>query len=64
MMSIQKKSLISALKTAKKANVASTGEVDTKGGRVASMRLFSNRKAINAKNVLNGKSTASTKTAF
>ena len=39
-MSIQKKSLISTLKTAKKANVASasTHEVDAKGGKVASMR--------------------------
>ena len=34
-MSIQKKSLISTLKTAKKANVAS----DTKGEKIASMRL-------------------------
>jgi hypothetical protein len=40
-MSIQKKSLISTLKTAKKANVASGGthEADTKGAKVASMRL-------------------------
>ncbi len=39
-MSIQKKSLISTLKTAKKANVASssTNEVDAKGAKVASMR--------------------------
>ena len=39
-MSIQKKSLISTLKTAKKANVASssTHEVDAKGAKVASMR--------------------------
>ena len=38
-MSIQKKSLISTLKTAKKANVASTGDVDVKGGKVvASMK--------------------------
>jgi len=34
-MSIQKKSLISTLKTAKKANVAS----DAKGEKIASMRL-------------------------
>ena len=38
-MSIQKKSLISTLKTAKKANVASTHDVDTKGSKVASMRM-------------------------
>ena len=40
-MSIQKKSLISTLKTAKKANVASasTNEIDTKAGKVASMRV-------------------------
>jgi len=40
-MSIQKKSLISTLKTAKKANVASssTTEIDAKGGKVASMRI-------------------------
>jgi hypothetical protein len=40
-MSIQKKSLISTLKTAKKANVASasTHEVDAKGAKVASMKV-------------------------
>jgi hypothetical protein len=40
-VSIQKKSLISTLKTAKKANVASssTNEIDAKGAKVASMRL-------------------------
>src|SRR5258707_13470759 len=38
-MSIQKKSLISTLKTAKKANVASTGDVDVKGSKVASMKM-------------------------
>ena len=38
-MSIQKKSLISTLKMAKKANVASssTNEIDVKGSKVASM---------------------------
>jgi len=38
-VSIQKKSLISTLKTAKKANVASssTNEIDAKGTKVASM---------------------------
>lgn len=40
-MSIQKKSLISTLKTAKKANVASSSanEIDAKGAKVASMRV-------------------------
>ena len=39
-MSIQKKSLISTLKTAKKANVASknTSDGETKGAKIASMR--------------------------
>jgi hypothetical protein len=50
-MSIQKKSLISALKTAKKANVASAGthDVDSKG--VASMRLQHPRAVVSTKNV-------------
>ena len=42
-MSIQKKSLISTLKTAKKANVASAHETDAKGSKVASMRVSSTR---------------------
>jgi len=44
-MSIQKKSLISTLKTAKKANVASTSAHDgeAKGLKVSSMRLQSTR---------------------
>ena len=55
-MSIQKKSLISTLKTAKKANVASTShEVDAKGAKVASMRLAAPR------TVLSGKTAASTR---
>jgi hypothetical protein len=41
-MSIQKKSLISTLKTAKKANVAGH-EVDAKGAKVASMRLVASK---------------------
>jgi hypothetical protein len=52
-MSIQKKSLISALKTAKKANVASAGahDVDSKGAKVDSMRIQHPRAAIvSAKN--------------
>jgi hypothetical protein len=49
-MSIQKKSLISTLKTAKKANVASTShEVDAKGAKVASMRLTVPRAATTMK---------------
>ena len=44
-MSIQKKSLISTLKTAKKANVASasTHEGEAKGSKVASMTKFNMR---------------------
>jgi hypothetical protein len=51
-MSIQKKSLISTLKTAKKANVAgaNTHEVDAKGAKVASMRVMHN-KAVTTKQV-------------
>jgi hypothetical protein len=53
-MSIEKKSLISTLKTAKKANVASTGGRDgeAKGSKVSSMRYsmksmrLSNRKLV------------------
>jgi hypothetical protein len=47
-MSIQKKSLISTLKTAKKANVASssTQEVDAKGAKVASMSIRHSKKGI------------------
>jgi hypothetical protein len=43
-MSIEKKSLISTLKTAKKANVASAStEGDVKGAKVASMKVGSKR---------------------
>jgi hypothetical protein len=42
-MSIQKKSLISTLKTAKKANIASAHDTDAKGAKVASMRLVSSK---------------------
>ena len=57
-MSIQKKSLISTLKTAKKANVASGSahEVDAKGSKVASMRIQ------HAKNTISLKKNASLKT--
>lgn len=44
-MSIQKKSLISTLKTAKKANVAS----DVKGEKIASMRVPYAKAAVTAK---------------
>jgi hypothetical protein len=54
-MSIQKKSLISTLKTAKKANVAaSAAHEDPKGEKIASMRLMSN-KSFNAKGTLSSK---------
>jgi hypothetical protein len=46
-MSIQKKSLISTLKTAKKANLAS----DVKGEKIASMRMPSAKAAVSAKTV-------------
>jgi hypothetical protein len=60
-MSIQKKSLISTLKTAKKANVASaiTHEADAKGAKVASMRQVSQKKFN-----LRSFKTASTKNSF
>lgn len=64
-MSIQKKSLISTLKTAKKANVASTSshEVDAKGSKVASMRL-SNRAIMSTKQVAPKNSAISFKNAI
>ena len=52
-MSIQKKSLISTLKTAKKANVAS----DVKGEKIASMRVPSMK-------TVSAKAAASTKASF
>jgi hypothetical protein len=47
-MSIQKKSLISTLKTAKKANVASSHDGEAKGTKASSMRLLraTNQKAL------------------
>jgi hypothetical protein len=51
-MSIQKKSLISTLKTAKKANVASTSghEGETKGSKVSSMvRINSKQQGLTLK---------------
>jgi len=58
-MSIQKKSLISTLKTAKKANVASTSshEGDAKGSKIASMRL-SNRAVVTSTKQVAPKSSA------
>jgi hypothetical protein len=54
-MSIQKKSLISTLKSAKKANVASanTTEIDAKGAKVSSMRVFNQKKVVNPKALVN-----------
>ena len=52
-MSIQKKSLISTLKTAKKANVATTSVQDgeAKGVQVSSMRLMKNMSFRQMKNL-------------
>jgi hypothetical protein len=52
-MSIQKKSLISTLKTAKKANVAS----DVKGEKIASMRVPSANAAVSAKTLASAKAS-------
>ena len=57
-MSIQKKSLISTLKTAKKANVAS----DTKGEKIASMRVPS-MKTVSTKQV-SAKTVGTAKMSF
>jgi hypothetical protein len=59
-MSIQKKSLISALKTTKKANVASA-EV-AKGEKLTSMRPA--HAVVNAKNLINPRSVVSAKKNF
>jgi hypothetical protein len=49
-MSIEKKSLISTLKTAKKANVASAStEGDVKGSRVESMRVGTKKISLKSK---------------
>lgn len=56
-MSIQKKSLISTLKTAKKANVAS----DVKGEKLASLRVPS-MKTVSAK--VSAKAIGTTKASF
>jgi hypothetical protein len=60
-MSIQKKSLISTLKSAKKANVASasTQEADAKGTKVASMRQATSKKVFKGMNLKSAKMTSS-----
>ena len=58
-MSIQKKSLISTLKTAKKANVAS----DTKGEKIASMRVPYAKAAVSSKQV-SAKTVGTAKASF
>ena len=63
-MSIQKKSLISTLKTAKKANFAGKSDAEVKGEKVASMRVPSAKTALNAKTMGNGKITRKTSAAI
>jgi hypothetical protein len=48
-MSIQKKSLISTLKTAKKANVASSHDSEAKGSKISSTRVVAPRPGITMK---------------
>ena len=64
-MSIQKKSLISTLKTAKRANVASrnTSDGEAKGSKVASMRLTSTRQIAPKAGVMMKSTKISAKTA-
>jgi len=67
-MSIQKKSLISTLKTAKKANVAKI-DSETKGGKMVapmgvagiSARTFKSAKAVQSKYVASGKNMGTLK---
>ena len=47
-MSIQKKSLISTLKMAKKANLASAHDTDAKGAKVSSMRMPTTKATLKA----------------
>ncbi len=47
-MSIAKKSLISTLKTAKKANVAGAHDTDTKGAKISSMRMPTTKATLKA----------------
>lgn len=58
-MSIQKKSLISTLKTAKKANVAS----DVKGDKIASMRGVTAKAGVTAKLSVSAKTVGMQKMA-
>ena len=60
-MSIQKKSLISTLKSAKKANVASasTQEADAKGTKVASMRQATTKRVFKGVTLKSAKMTSS-----
>jgi hypothetical protein len=57
-MSIQKKSLISTLKTAKKANVASGNEPDAKGSKVSSMTKVTFKNSYKAVNFRSYKATS------
>jgi hypothetical protein len=50
-MSIEKKSLISTLKSAKKANVAGSLDSEAKGSKVSSTRVIAPRPAIRLKGV-------------
>ena len=59
-MSIQKKSLISALKTTKKANVASAPLAETAAGQT----VTSAKKTISAKRNLSAKSVMNNKKMF
>ncbi|HVO58201.1 MAG TPA: hypothetical protein VMT51_10940 [Dongiaceae bacterium] len=62
-MSIQKKSLISTLKTAKKANVAAAHESEVKGDKmVSAMKIAHGRSVANTK-LVHGKNVSSAKMA-
>ena len=56
-MSIQKKSLISTLKTAKRANVASSHDSEAKGSKISSTRVIAPRPAVSLRQGINMKST-------
>jgi len=56
-MSIQKKSLLSTLKTAKRANVASSHDSEAKGSKVSSTRVVAPRPAISLRQGLNMKTS-------
>jgi len=65
-MSIPKKSLISTLKTAKKANVAAAGahEADVKGEKIASMRVPTAKVAVTAKSGFSARAVGSSKASL